>query len=209
MSIEQAVAFAIEIDRLKRVDRAVNPIGAARRENPAEHSWHAALLALVLAPYASVPVDLTHVICLLLVHDIGEIDVGDVMAFHPAAADRAIAEQAAAARIFGLLPESSGLPLLALWEEFEAAETPEARYAHALDRAMPVILNLANGGQSWLENGISYERVVDRVRDPIDRGCPALWHYLAARLEAAKGAGLFGEDGKARAVPAVIEPQAR
>ena len=97
-------------------------------------------------------------------------------------------------RIFGLLPETQGAKLMAWWQEFENAETPEARFAHAADRAMPVLLNLANAGQSWRENGISHERVVRRIAPPIKAGCPALWDYLEARLEAERQKGWFGTE---------------
>jgi len=95
-------------------------------------------------------------------------------------------------RIFGLLPDTQSAQFLALWQEFEAAETAESRFANAADRAMPVLLNLANNGQSWRENGISYQRVVGRIREPIEAGCPALWAYLAERLAYAETQGWFG-----------------
>ena len=95
-------------------------------------------------------------------------------------------------RIFGLLPEAQSVQALSLWEEFECGESADARFANAADRAMPVLLNLANAGQSWRENGISYERVVGRVASPIKAGCPALWDYLQGRLEEARARGWFG-----------------
>jgi putative hydrolase of HD superfamily len=106
--------------------------------------------------------------------------------------ERTLAELAAVQRIFGMLPENQGAGFLEVWQEFELGETPEARFAHAVDRAMPVLLNLANNGQSWRENGISYERVVRRIAPPIKAGCPALWDYLEVQLEEARGRGLFG-----------------
>jgi putative hydrolase of HD superfamily len=133
---------------------------------------------------------------MLLVHDIGEIDTGDTLVYataHDWAAQHA-AERAAVERIVGLLPGGQGAPFLALWHEFAEAATPEARFAHAADRAMPVLLNLANDGQSWRENGVSHARVVARIASPIHDGCPALWAYLEGRLEAARVAGLFGAD---------------
>jgi putative hydrolase of HD superfamily len=130
---------------------------------------------------------------MLLVHDIGEIDAGDTMVFVEGGWEqRKAAELACVKRIFGVLPDRQGAGFLALWQEFDLAETAEARFAHAVDRAMPVLLNLANNGQSWRENGISYERVVRRVGPPIKAGCPALWEYLDARLEEARLRGYFG-----------------
>jgi putative hydrolase of HD superfamily len=130
---------------------------------------------------------------MLLVHDIGEIDTGDTLVFVEGGwEERKAAERAAVTRIFGLLPEPQGAAFLALWQEFDREETPESRFAYAVDRAMPVLLNLANQGQSWRENGVSYERVVRRVAPEIKAGCPALWDYLEARLEEARRSGWFG-----------------
>ena len=106
--------------------------------------------------------------------------------------DRKRAECAAAERIFGLLPADQAAALLELWREFERGETAESRFANAIDRAMPVLMNLSNKGQSWRENGISYERVVRRVESQIASGCPALWKYLAPRLADARERGFFG-----------------
>lgn len=194
--MQAIVDFILELDRLKAVTRKTRPLGLDRPENSAEHSWQIALLALALAPHAPAGVDMNRVVGMLLVHDIGEIDTGDTLVYataHDWAAQHA-AEGAAVERIFGLLPAGQGAPLLALWHEFAAASTPEARFAHAADRAMPVLLNLANQGQSWRENGVSHARVVARIAAPIRDGCLALWTYLEARLEAARAVGLFGAE---------------
>lgn len=194
--MQQIVDFILELDKLKAVTRKAKPLGLDRYENSAEHSWQIALLAASLAPYARAEngaIDLDRVIRMLLVHDIGEIDTGDTMVFvDEGLADRKAAELVAVRRIFGMLPEAQGAAFLALWQEFEDAATPEARFAHAADRAMPVLLNLANQGQSWRENGISHERVVRRIGPPIQAGCPALWTYLEARLEEERRKGWFG-----------------
>jgi putative hydrolase of HD superfamily len=193
--MQQIVDFILELDKLKGVTRKVRPLGLDRYENPAEHSWQIALLAASLAPYAESTIDIHRVIGMLLVHDIGEIDIGDTMVYAEEGwEERKAAEHAAVKRIFGLLPEPQGTRFLALWQEFEDAETPEARFAHAADRAMPVLLNLANKGQSWRENGISHERVVRRLAPPIRAGCPALWDYLEARLEEERRKGWFGAE---------------
>ena len=191
--MQQVVDFILEIDKLKGVSRKVRPLGQDRYENSAEHSWQIALLAVSLAPYAESSVDIDRVIRMLLVHDIGEIDTGDTMIFVEGGWEqRKAAELAAVKRIFGLLPEAQSAQSLSLWEEFERGESADARFANAADRAMPVLLNLANAGQSWRENGISYERVVGRVAPPIKAGCPALWDYLQGRLEEARDKGWFG-----------------
>jgi putative hydrolase of HD superfamily len=191
--VADVVRFIIEIDKLKAVTRKVKPLGVDRYENPAEHSWQIALLAWSLAPFAAAPVNIDRVVKLLLVHDIGEIDTGDTMAFvTEGLAERKIAERAAVDRIFGLLPAAERDEMLALWQEFEDETTPEARLAHTADRAMPVLLNLANNGQSWRENGITYDRVVARVGPQIHAGCPALWRHLQLRLADEKANGWFG-----------------
>jgi putative hydrolase of HD superfamily len=181
------------LEKLKGVTRKVRPLGLDRYENSAEHSWQLAMLAVSLVRYAESSIDINRVVRMLLVHDIGEIDTGDTIVFADGGwEERKAAELAAVTRIFGMLPENQGEGFLALWQEFERGETPEARFAHAVDRAMPVLLNLNNEGQSWRENGISYERVVLRIAPPIKAGCPALWNYLEARLEEARRRGLFG-----------------
>lgn len=196
--MQAIVDFILELDKLKGVTRKVKPLGLERYENSAEHSWQIALLAASLAPYAPEPIDIDRVVAMLLVHDIGEIDTGDTLVFAQEGwAERKAAERTAVERIFGLLPAAQGAAFLALWQEFEDGSSAEARFAHAADRAMPVLLNLHNQGQSWRENGISYERVRDRVGPPIAAGCPALWGYLEKRLADARELGWFGGEAKA------------
>jgi putative hydrolase of HD superfamily len=191
--MKQIVDCILELDRLKGVTRKTRPVGLERYENSAEHSWQIALLAASMVHYAHADVDIYRVMAMLLVHDVGEIDTGDTMFYVEGGwDDRKAAEKAAVTRIFSMLPEAQATMLLDLWQEFEDNETPEARFAHAADRAMPVILNLANNGQSWRENGITYERVVNRVGPPIKAGCPALWEYLEGRLEEERQKGWFG-----------------
>ena len=201
--MQQIVDFILELDRLKGVTRRTRPLGLDRQENSAEHSWQIAMLAASLAHHAAEPVNVDHVIAMLLVHDVGEIDTGDTIVYAETGwAERKAAELAAVQRIFGLLPEAQGERFLALWREFEAGLTPEARFANAADRAMPVLLNLANDGQSWRENGITHARVVQRVAPQIRDGCPALWAYLEARLDEAQRSGWFGSSaGSVSPVP--------
>lgn len=193
MPVQAVVDFILELDRLKAVERKTRPLGLARAENSAEHSWQIAMLATSLLPHATGPVDGHRVVGMLLVHDVGEIDTGDTMFYVEGGWDeRKAAERAAVQRIFGLLPPQQAQPFLELWEEFETGSTPEARFAHACDRAMPALLNLANGGQSWVEHGITFERVVARIGPPIEQGCPALWQWLLGRLQAERERGWFG-----------------
>ncbi|MDC7700117.1 HD domain-containing protein [Vogesella indigofera] len=193
--MQQIIDFILELDKLKGVTRKTRPLGLARQENSAEHSWQIAMLAASLAPYATEPVDVSRVVAMLLVHDIGEIDTGDTIVYaEDGWEERKAAELAAVTRIFGLLPAAQAQRFMALWQEFEDGETAEARFAHAADRAMPVLLNLANNGQSWRENGISHARVVQRIGPPIQSGCPALWDYLVEQLAHAQRQGWFGAD---------------
>jgi putative hydrolase of HD superfamily len=142
--MKQIVEFILELDKLKGVTRKIRPLGLDRYENSAEHSWHIALLAASLAHYAERPVDIHRVIAMLLVHDLGEIETGDTMVFvEDGWAERKAAERAAVTRMFGMLDEPQRSWFMSLWQEFEDGETPEARFAHAADRAMPVLLNLA------------------------------------------------------------------
>jgi putative hydrolases of HD superfamily len=191
--MQQIVDFILELDKLKGVTRKTRPLGLDRYENSAEHSWQIALLAASLVHHAESPVDIDRVIGMLLVHDIGEIDTGDTIVYAEEGwEERKAAELVAVKRIFGILPETQGAAFLALWQEFEDGETAESRFANAADRAMPVLLNLANNGQSWRENGISHERVVRRIAPQIKAGCPALWDYLEIQLETARKNHWFG-----------------
>ena len=160
-TLEQQIRFIVEIDRLKTVLRQNYLADGTRRENTAEHSWHVALMALVLAEHAAAPVDRARVLELLLVHDLVEIDAGDTFAYDSQGTETKLArEQAAADRIFGLLPEAQARELRALWDEYEAEETPEARFALSLDRLMPMLHNALTEGRAWRANGV----IADKVR---------------------------------------------
>jgi len=193
--VQATLQFFLEVDNLKEVERRNYLASGSRRENTAEHSWHLGIAAMIMAPFASEPIDLAAAMCMALVHDIVEIDAGDTFAYSQSEAELAgkeAREQAAADRLFGLLPPAQRDRFLARWTEFDDEATPEARFAHAVDRAMPALLNLAAGGQSWVENGVRHEQVVRRIGPPIEAGCPALWQYLAARLEEERAKGWFG-----------------
>ena len=185
------LAFLLEIDRLKRILRRTSLVGGDRRENSAEHSWHLAVMAMVLAEHANEPVDMLHVLKMLLIHDIVEIDAGDTFAYDVQAnQDKEAREQAAAERIFGLLPDDQCHELRALWEEFDARTTPEARFANAIDRLMPALQNYANGGGTWHAHGVDFAAVTRRLQ-PIGDGSDALWEYVAAMLDDAVERGLI------------------
>ena len=191
--LEQRLAFLREIDRLKIVVRQSPILDRSRRENSAEHSWHLAVYALVLQRYADHAVDVARVIQMLLIHDIVEVDVGD-MPIHASssAVSQGELEAAAAQRLFGLVPGDQGMALLALWQEFEAGESIDARFAKALDRAQPLIANVATGGGTWTENGVGLDDVLRRYGPVIAKGSASLWaacEALARSHFADRGAG--------------------
>lgn len=184
--LEAQFAFLNEADRLKSVLRATTLVDGSRVENSGEHSWHLALYALVLADQAGPGVSIDRVIRMLLIHDLVEIDVGDVPIHSQngqahASLETTTAEAKAADRIFGLLPADLATSLHALWEEFEAAETPDARFAKSLDRVQPVMANLMSGGGTWATYNVTYDQLEARVGSKIAKGAPALWDWVKAR----------------------------
>ena len=182
--IDQQVAFLTEADQLKLVDRATSLTDASRRENSAEHSWHVALYALILADQAHPDVDISRVIKMLLIHDLVEIDAGDAPIFGQHDTDKLAQEEAAAAvRIFGLLPPDQAYNLRQLWNEFEAATSPDAQFAKSMDRFQPPNQNLASGGGTWAEYNVTLDQIETRVGSKIERGAPALWHWLKPRIK--------------------------
>jgi putative hydrolases of HD superfamily len=189
--LTQQIAFILELEKLKDILRATKPIGLERRENSAEHSWHVALLALLLAEHAGEPIDLFRVVKILLIHDIVEIDAGDTPAFavfDPLALQAR--EQAAATRLFGLLPADQATELYALWQEFDERSSAEAKFAHALDRLMPLLQNYHGGGGTWVEYQTTLERVLRRS-SPIADGSPQLWAFVQTLLDDAIAQGLI------------------
>lgn len=182
-------AFLLEAEKLKSVTRATPIHDGARAENSAEHSWSLALYALVLADQAGPGVDIGRAIRMLVLHDLVEIDVGDVPLHsangqaHGSAAIQQ-AEAKAARRIFGLLPPAQAAEFLTLWEEFEANETPDAVFAKSLDRTQPTIQNIASGAQGWREYNVTYEDLETRAGSKIARGLPAVWDWLRPRVRA-------------------------
>jgi putative hydrolase of HD superfamily len=192
----QQLVFLLEADRLKQVARQTAIIGGSRRENTAEHSWHLGLFALVLAEHADEPVDVARVLAMVLVHDLVEIDAGDTFAYDEAGYEtKAARERAAADRLFGLLPDEQGAELRALWEEHEAGSTADARFANALDRLQPVLLNHAAGTDApWVRHGITYEQIVRR-NVVIADGSKALWAEAHERITQAVAEGWVVSEG--------------
>lgn len=179
------IAFLKEADQLKSVLRASRLIDNSRRENSAEHSWHIMLFAFVLADQAGPDVNINRVLKMLLLHDIVEIDAGDAPIHgnvdHAAMAAK---EAAAADRLFGLLPDDQEVEYRALWDEFEAAKSPDAQFAKAVDRMQVPITNLANGGGLWLDYDVTLDQMDTRVGVPVKRGAPGIWAWLRPQLVA-------------------------
>ncbi len=190
----QTIAFIQEVDRLKQILRKTRLMHDDRLENSAEHSWHLCVMAMALAPHATVPVDLQRVLKMLIIHDIVEIDAGDVLVYDDAArAAKQTLELAAAERIFGMLEGPIGQEMRSLWDEFEAQATPDSRFAAALDRAQPILANLNHRGHTWRENGVTYETVVTRNAFMGDV-LPELWTEIRKRLDDGKAQGFFAPD---------------
>ena len=161
--LERQLAFALEIDKEKNVFRQTHLSGHGRRENDAEHAWHMATMAWLLREYANEEVDIARVMLMCLIHDIVEIDAGDTYAYDAENLKTQKArEDAAKQRIFSLLPEDQRDALIGLFDEFEANETAESRFAHAMDNLQPLLLNHANGGGDWREHGVTAETVYGR-----------------------------------------------
>lgn len=191
------VEFLAEIDKLKTILRQTRLIHEDRRENDAEHSWHLALAAILLAEHANEVVDVAKVVKMVLIHDLVEIDAGDTFCYdYELARDKAQREEKAADRLYGLLPEDQGRELRTLWEEFEERKTPEAKFAAALDRFQPVLHNLRTGGGTWIRHGISRAQVEER-NAPMAEGSVRLWEYIEELLNEAEKTMMKNDWGKA------------
>lgn len=176
--LEQQIAFIVEIDKVKNIFRQTLLSDGKRKENDAEHSWHIALMAILLKEYAEEEVDVLKVMTMVLIHDLVEIDAGDTYAYDDAgAATKREREVKAADRIFGLLPEDQGMYFRALWDEFEAYETADAKYAHLLDNFQPLLLNDASGGISWKEHEVKKTQIYKR-NEKIEETSQIIWSKM-------------------------------
>lgn len=176
--LKKQLEFIIEADKVKNIFRQTYLADGKRKENDAEHSWHLALMAVLLKDYANEEVDLAKVVPMVLVHDLVEIDAGDTYAYDEAAAvDKKEREEKAAERIFQLLPQEQGAWLYGLWQEFEEYQTPEAKFAHVLDNSQPLFLNDASGGKSWAEHQVKKSQIYKRNKFTKD-GSQAIWDYM-------------------------------
>ncbi len=188
--LEKQLALLIELDKLKSVLRRTRVKSAeGRLENSGEHSWHVALMAVLMVEHANAPVDICRVMKMLLIHDVVEIDAGDTFVYDTAATkEQAEKEIKAAERLFGMLPTDQGQELLALWQEFEAAQSDDAKYAKALDRLIPMLLNYHNNGQSWKENSVTREQALT-INKRIEFGSVTLWDKAKELIEEATEKG--------------------
>ncbi|MFT7238361.1 MAG: putative hydrolase of HD superfamily [Cyclobacteriaceae bacterium] len=182
-NLQKQLDFIHEIDKLKYIQRKTRLFNSDRHENDAEHSWHLAMMAMVLAEHANGKIEVLKVIKMLLVHDLVEIDAGDVFFFdtnnnH----DNRAEEQEAAKRIFGLLPEEQGAELIAIWEEFEENKTIESRFANAIDKLEPMMQNATNGGGTWKEFNVSRSTVIEKKED-MKNGSEHLWEHALKLLD--------------------------
>ncbi|HBC3491129.1 HD domain-containing protein [Vibrio alginolyticus] len=188
--LEKQLALVIELDKLKSILRRTRVKSAeGRLENSGEHSWHVVLMAILMEEHANAPVDICRVMKMLLIHDVVEIDAGDTFVYDTAASqEQAEKEIRAAERLFGMLPSDQEQELLALWHEFEAAQTDDAKYAKALDRLIPMLLNYHNNGQSWKEYGVSREQALT-INKRIEFGSVTLWDKAKELIEEATEKG--------------------
>ena len=189
-SIENIFCFIIEIEKLKDVHRKTRPVGLKRYENSAEHSWHVCLSALMLKDYANEEIDIDHVIKMLLIHDLGEIDAGDTIIYASETPELKEMETAGIKRVLAMLPADKAEEYMVLWYEFEDGKTAESKYAKAIDRIPPLLHNLHGDGHSWRDNGISKEQVFS-LNSRIAKGSEKLWHALESKLEKAVEDGLL------------------
>jgi putative hydrolases of HD superfamily len=206
--LDQQIRFVTEIDRLKGVLRQTMLAGPGRRENSAEHSWHLAVMALALAEHAPPGTDIGRVTAMLLVHDLVEIDAGDLFVYadEEQQARQEAAERAAADRIFALLPPDQATDLRGLWDEFEERRTPEARFARALDRLQPMLENLKVGGGTWQEHGITADQVLAKVA-LIEDGSPTLGGYARDLVDRAVRDGMLAPARSPRPTNVPKDPQ--
>ena len=173
----QQINFIKEIDKIKYIERKTKLFNSDRNENDAEHSWHLAMMTIVLAEHSDVPIDLLKVLKMVLIHDIVEIDAGDTFIYDTEKNHTNTDEERTAAnRIFGMLPKEQADELISIWEEFENGETHEAKFARSMDRFEPLLQNASNNGGTWAEFGVSYDKVYEKKKD-IKEGSSLLWSF--------------------------------
>ncbi|TPD71106.1 HD domain-containing protein [Flavobacterium microcysteis] len=188
------VAFIKEIDKLKYIQRRTRLFESDRHENDAEHSWHLAMMAVVLAGHSDKPVDILKVVQMVLIHDLVEIDAGDTFIYDTSKNHTNTEEELVAAkRIFGLLPEKQAQEFLAIWEEFEEGSTHEAKFARAMDRFEPLLQNTSNKGGTWAEYDVEYHTVYNKKK-AIKDGSASIWNYAERLLNESVEKGILRKD---------------
>jgi putative hydrolase of HD superfamily len=190
--LKKQLDFIVEIDKIKAIIRKSKLFDGSRLENDAEHSWHLAMMAILLSEYANAPIDLLKTIKMVLIHDIVEIDAGDIIVYQKDPSKTDEKEAAAANRIFGLLPDDQRSELLELWREFEEKRTPEANFAGAIDRLEPVMQNYFTDAYAWREHHITAARVLETNRGKIGAGSAKLWEYAESIINECIKKGLIG-----------------
>ncbi|MDR7371293.1 HD domain-containing protein [Flavobacterium aquidurense] len=188
------IAFIKEIDKVKYIQRKTKLFNSDRNENDAEHSWHLALMAIVLAEHSDQLIDILKVVKMVLIHDIVEIDAGDVFIYDTVKShDNTDEERLAANRIFGLLPKKQADEMIAIWDEFEAGETNEAKFAKSMDRLEPLLQNTSNDGGTWKEFGVNYKKVYEK-KSVIKEGSTTLWNYAEDLINESVKKGILKDE---------------
>ncbi|TXE12517.1 HD domain-containing protein [Algoriphagus aquimarinus] len=192
----QQVAFIKEIDKLKYIQRKTRLFNSDRQENDAEHSWHLAMMTIVLAEHSDKLIDVLKVVKMVLIHDIVEIDAGDTFIYDSTKNHTNTEEELLAAkRIFGLLPKEQADEFIAVWEEFEAGETDEAKFAKAMDRFEPLLQNTSNNGGTWAEFDVPYQKVYDKKK-AINQGSTSIWNYAENLINESVEKGILRKEGE-------------
>lgn len=192
--LAKEIAFIKEIDKLKYVQRMTKLFNSDRRENSAEHSWHLAMMAMVMVERSNEPVDLLKVLKMVLIHDVVEIDAGDTFIYDTQKShDNTEEERLAAQRIFGMLPDETARDFIEVWEEFESGKTAEAKFARAMDRLEPLLQNSSNNGGTWKEAGVNYQKVHAKKR-VIQDGAASIWPYAEGLINEGVEKGLLKKD---------------
>lgn len=190
------ISFIKEIDKLKYIQRKTKLLNSDRHENDAEHSWHLAIMTIVLAEHSDKPIDILKVVKMVLIHDIVEIDAGDTFIYDTAKSHSNTEEELLAAkRIFGLLPAEQAEEFIAIWEEFEEGNTDEAKFAKSMDRLEPLLQNTSNNGGTWAEFNVSYEKVYEKKKI-IKNGSTSVWNYAENLLNESVESGILAKRKK-------------
>ena len=185
------VSFIKEIDKLKYIQRKTKLFNSNRHENDAEHSWHLAMMTIVLAEYSNKPIDILKVLKMVLIHDIVEIDAGDTFIYDTIKNHTNTQQELIAAnRIFGLLPSEQAKEFIAIWEEFENGITDEAKFAKSMDRFEPLLQNTSNKGGTWAEFNVPYQKVYDKKKE-IKNGSTTIWNYAESLINESVEKGIL------------------